>query len=165
MTKTGQTRSPYTQYADNPLVKAFAVRLREWRQKKGSTLTTMSREMGVSITIIHSWENGRRFPSVDHLSLISEFTGISVADFLRPLTKAQERTGIPNPLAMAFASRLRKWRKGKGITLKILAAELGVSDAVTCEWENGHRFPGMRHLSAIAKYTGIPASELIRAEG
>lgn len=67
-----------------------------------------------------------------------------------------------NPLVGAFAMRMKDWRQGKGLTLKTVAAKTGLSMAILCEWEHGHRFPSVDHLWAVAQYTGIPAWELIR---
>jgi transcriptional regulator with XRE-family HTH domain len=69
---------------------------------------------------------------------------------------------VANPLVVAFATRLKEWRQGKGLTLKIMSADTGLSMAIVCEWEHGHRFPSVDHLLAVSKYTGIPAHDLIR---
>ncbi len=69
---------------------------------------------------------------------------------------------VENPLVGAFARRVKEWRQGKGLTLKVMAGDTGLSMAILCEWEHGHRFPSVDHLWAVAQYTGIPAWELIR---
>jgi len=65
--------------------------------------------------------------------------------------------GVKNPLVRCFAVRLLNWRKAEGRTLKEVAAELGLSISIICEWEHGRRFPSVDHLQALAQYTGIPA--------
>ena len=79
-------------------------------------------------------------------------------------SKASKATRQPvvNPLVTAFAMRMKAWRQTEGLTLKVVAAETGLSMAILCEWEHEHRFPSVDHLWAIAQYTGIPAWELIR---
>ena len=67
-----------------------------------------------------------------------------------------------NPLVQAFAWRLKQWRQDKGLTLKAVAAKTGFSTSILCEWEHAHRFPDVMNLSALAKFTGISASEFIR---
>jgi transcriptional regulator with XRE-family HTH domain len=62
-----------------------------------------------------------------------------------------------NPLVDAFAMRIKAWRQDAGKTLKAVAKDTGLSMAILCEWEHGHRFPSVDHLQAIAEYTGIPA--------
>jgi transcriptional regulator with XRE-family HTH domain len=64
-----------------------------------------------------------------------------------------------NPLVQKFASRLRAWRRKQGKPLKEVAADLGVSIAIVSEWEHGHRFPSVKHLQSVTRYTGISASD------
>jgi transcriptional regulator with XRE-family HTH domain len=67
-----------------------------------------------------------------------------------------------NPLVDAFATRIKQWRQQEGRTLKVVAADTGLSMAILCEWEHGHRFPSVDHLQAIAEYTGISASAFLQ---
>jgi transcriptional regulator with XRE-family HTH domain len=39
---------------------------------------------------------------------------------------------------------------------------LDVSISTVAEWENGHRFPSINHLQAIAEYTKIPAWKFLK---
>lgn len=47
--------------------------------------------------------------------------------------------------------RLHAWRMEKGLPLKHLARELGVSISIVSEWEHAHRFPSVTNLEAIAR--------------
>jgi transcriptional regulator with XRE-family HTH domain len=64
-------------------------------------------------------------------------------------------------LGAAFAYRLRRWRTERRIPLKRMAADLGVSLSVISSWEHGTRFPSLKHLEAVSKYTGIPACQFL----
>ena len=55
-----------------------------------------------------------------------------------------------------FALRLSTWRKGKSLPLKIIAADLGVTESAFCQWEKGNTFPSSRNLALLANYTGLP---------
>jgi transcriptional regulator with XRE-family HTH domain len=68
---------------DNPLTKAFARRVREWRGDNGKTLKEMANAMELSISIVCEWEHGRRFPSVNHLYKLAQYTGIPASEFVR----------------------------------------------------------------------------------
>jgi len=81
-----------TKHADNPLVQAFAQRLKKWRQGKGLTLAEVSADTGFSTSVICEWENGHRFPAVLHLTALAEHTGISASNFIRPLTSTEKKT-------------------------------------------------------------------------
>jgi transcriptional regulator with XRE-family HTH domain len=74
---------------DNPLVAAFSMRLRGWRQEQGITLKAVALEMGVCISIVSEWEHGNRFPSVDNLWSIAQFTGIPAPELIRPVKSAE----------------------------------------------------------------------------
>ena len=69
--------------------------------------------------------------------------------------------GYRNPLVDAFAMRIKAWRQDAGKTLKVVAKDTGLSMAILCEWEHGHRFPSVDHLQAISRYTGIPACSFL----
>jgi transcriptional regulator with XRE-family HTH domain len=60
------------------------------------------------------------------------------------------------PLVALFSVRLRRWRQSKGIPLKRVAADLGVSISVISAWENGEYFPSAAHLEQVSAYAGIP---------
>ena len=164
-------------HPEHTQVRAFAVRLREWRKRKGLTLAQAAVQVGFSAAVLCEWENGRQYPSFESLAALSKSTGIPVAIFRRPLSEAQDRANplrlrrrehsrvvkyADNPLVRAFATRLRQWRQEKGQTLKVIAAGMGVSVTILCEWEHGDRFPSVDHLMALAEYTGISASDFIR---
>ena len=70
-------------HVKNPLVRAFAVRLLEWRKTEHRTLKEVAAELDLSISIVCEWEHGRRFPSVDHLQTLARYTGIPAWSFLR----------------------------------------------------------------------------------
>ncbi len=64
----------------------------------------------------------------------------------------------------AFCERLRELRKDANLTAKMLAKEIGVSDATIIRWENGNITPSIDHLYNIAKYFGVSSDYLIGLE-
>lgn len=56
----------------------FSKSLAEWRQENALLLKQLAPELGVSITTLHDWENGKRFPTAEHLDAISRHTGMPV---------------------------------------------------------------------------------------
>lgn len=87
-TKPSKRSSRTASQPVNPLVTAFALRLKEWRQAKGLTLKIMATKTGLSTAIICEWEHAHRFPSVDHLWAVSKYTGIPAWELLRPVKGA-----------------------------------------------------------------------------
>jgi transcriptional regulator with XRE-family HTH domain len=67
-----------------PLIQAFSTRFRAWRKQKGLLLREVAAELDVSTAIVAEWENGNRFPSVDHLQELARYTKIPAWKFLRP---------------------------------------------------------------------------------
>ncbi|MDP3850361.1 MAG: helix-turn-helix transcriptional regulator [Luteolibacter sp.] len=55
-----------------------------------------------------------------------------------------------------FASRLRKWRNGRGLMLKQVANEFGVAEATWSRWEKQERFPSPAKLRLLAEFIGVP---------
>ena len=60
----------------------------------------------------------------------------------------------------SFAQAFRAWRKRRGIPLKQIATELGLSASTVNSWETGQRFPTGRHFEKLVNYTGVPPCRL-----
>jgi transcriptional regulator with XRE-family HTH domain len=54
-----------------------------------------------------------------------------------------------------FAKRARELRNGKGLTTRMLAAELGISCALISYYENCKREPTLSALKAYAKFFNV----------
>lgn len=63
-----------------------------------------------------------------------------------------------------FAERLKDLRIEKGLSLKALAKEIGVTDIAISRWENELRIPNIENLALIAKYFGVSADYLVGLE-
>lgn len=64
-----------------------------------------------------------------------------------------------------LAERLRAWRKQRGVPLKTVAQELGVSTATWGHWETGARFPSEGFINLLARYLGMPVCHLFSCAG
>ena len=56
--------------------------LKVYRKARKLTLGEMGREFGVTGQTVWRWENGRRAPRTSELPIISEKTGIPIADLV-----------------------------------------------------------------------------------
>ena len=63
-----------------------------------------------------------------------------------------------------FAERLKDLRNEKGISLKYLAKEIGVTDMAISRWENEQRIPNIENLASLAKYFGVSTDYLLGLE-
>ena len=64
-------------------------------------------------------------------------------------------------LGVLFSGRLHRWRIRRGLLLKQMASDLGVSLSLVSAWEKGDRFPSAPHLEQISSYTGIPTCQFL----
>ena len=61
---------------------------------------------------------------------------------------------------MTLGESVRKLREKKGISLRELSRQVGVSPSFLSDLENGRRHPKADRLDEIAKVLGVPSSEL-----
>ena len=60
-----------------------------------------------------------------------------------------------------FSQRLKELREEKGLSIKMLAKELGVSDVAIGRWEKGLRVPNIDVLILVANYFNVSADYLL----
>lgn len=60
-----------------------------------------------------------------------------------------------------FPQRLKELREEKGLTIKMLAKDLGVSDIAIGRWEKGLRTPNIDSLILVANYFNVSADYLL----
>ena len=60
-----------------------------------------------------------------------------------------------------FAERLKELREEKGLSLKQLSKETGISDVAIGRWERKVRIPNIEALIVIAKYFNVSADYLL----
>ncbi len=82
----------------------FSQRLKIWRLQADFPLKRVAYDLGVSTATVCAWEQGLRFPSMQHLAKISEYTGIPLCAFFNSCDDSQCRfvpradmDGCPGP--------------------------------------------------------------------
>ena len=60
----------------------FADNIRYLRKTHNMTLKEIADKLGVSISLIHFWENGKREPVLDDVRIVAELFNISIADLV-----------------------------------------------------------------------------------
>ena len=78
---------------------------------------------------------------------------------------AKAKRGERCPAAVAFGNHLREWRQNNDVSMKALAADLGLSVSTVSAWENGQRFPSGAHCDLVSEYLGQPVHELFSEDG
>ena len=60
-----------------------------------------------------------------------------------------------------FSSRLSALRRGRGLSQRQAAGDLGVSQALLSHYENGAREPGLAFVCRVCDYYGVTADYLL----
>ena len=63
-----------------------------------------------------------------------------------------------------FADRLKELRIEKGLSLKQLSSELGISDVAIGRWEKKLQVPNIEMIDLIVKYFGVTPNYLLGFE-
>jgi len=63
-----------------------------------------------------------------------------------------------------FAERLKELREEKGLSIRMLAKEVGYSDVAIGRWENKKQIPNIETLITCAKYFNVSADYLLGLE-
>lgn len=61
----------------------------------------------------------------------------------------------------SFSLRLSTLRRGKGLSQRTVAAELGISQALLSHYENGAREPGIPFICRACEYYGVSADYIL----
>ncbi len=75
-------------------------------------------------------------------------------------TGAKPGAPVRCDIRISFAKAFGAWRRENHLSLKVVAAELGISAATVNYWEQGERFPSADHFQALVNYTGLPPCRL-----
>ena len=65
--------------------------MRETRQKKGVSQSTVAEHLNISRQSISKWENNSSYPDLDNLVRLSEYYEVTVDDLLKEKEKTQEQ--------------------------------------------------------------------------
>lgn len=109
--------------------------LRKVRLDRGLMQQEVAEMLGVEVTVINSWECGRRKPKTSYLPRIISFLGYS-----------------PFPEGGSLGERLRAERYRRGLTQYGLAAQLGIYKHTITLVETGKEVTNQRALAAVRRF-------------
>ena len=69
----------------------MAIRLREWRDRRGLTVRELADRAGVSFVTVVKIENDRMSPTVATLEKLADALGIGLRDFFPPVKRKPTR--------------------------------------------------------------------------
>lgn len=141
----------------------FHEKLKVLRKEKGLTQQEVADLVHVDRVRITNWENGKREPNFENLSMLACIFDVSI-DFLlseyseiskeRYLKFKRENMSI-------FPQRLKELRKEKGYTQQQIADEIGVNRGSYSNWEKGKREPNFETLLKLASILNTTTSYLL----
>jgi transcriptional regulator with XRE-family HTH domain len=104
------------------------------------------------------WASGRLYGCQFEAPVSS--ADLSAAALRSAVEQEVELVRAPVP-EEAFASRLQRLRKARGMTLAEVAAELDVSKPTVWAWEKGRARPLDDRIDDLAQALGVPSSDLV----
>ena len=119
----------------------FHEKLKVLRKKKGLTQQEIADLVHVDRVRITKWENGKREPNFENLSMLACIFDVSI-DFLlsENLEVSKERyLKFKKEKKKVFSERLKELRLKKGLTQTELGEKVGVKQSTFTNWENGKK--------------------------
>lgn len=144
----------------------FHEKLKVLRKKKGLTQQEIADLVHVDRVRITNWENGKREPNFENLSMLACIFDVSI-DFLlsENLEVSKERyLKFKKEKKKVFSERLKELRLKKGLTQTELGEKVGVKQSTFTNWENGKREPSYENLVKLADLLEVSLDSLFGRE-
>lgn len=126
----------------------FHEKLKVLRKEKGLTQQEVADFVHVDRVRITNWENGKREPNFENLSMLACIFDVSI-DFLLSdyLEMSKERyLKFKRENMSIFGDNIKRLRKNKGLKQQEIAELLGVKRNTYSDWENGKTEPSFESL-------------------
>lgn len=143
----------------------FAENLKLLIAKSGKSRQTISEDIGVAYSTFSEWCSGKKYPRIDKIELLSQYFKVPVAQLVggQAVSTPIEMTTFKNSRS-TFVENLHFYMAKSGKSRKVVAEAIGVSYFTFSDWCNGKKYPRVEKIDALAKYFGIPTSDLVGAK-
>lgn len=144
----------------------FHEKLKVLRKEKGLTQKSLSNMLNISQGAYAQWENGKREPNLEKLSMLACIFDVSI-DFLlsENLEVSKERyLKLKEERKNLFSERLKELRLQHGFSQEELAGKIGIKRNSYSDWENGKCKPNYGKLEKIADFFGVSLDWLFGRE-
>ncbi len=145
--------------SDNKDLTVIEVRIKFLRSLKGITQAELSKDLGVSQSLINSWENGYQNVSLRQLVKLSYYYGVPV-DYIFGLTTTFDRNiyEFKNELDLKYLGKnIRIIRKIEGLTQEEFAKEIHTKRSNIGYYELGKLMMSSADLKEICNDFGFSA--------
>ncbi|MDI1473749.1 helix-turn-helix domain-containing protein [Streptococcus taonis] len=144
----------------------FHEKLKVLRKKKGLTQKSLSNMLNISQGAYAQWENGKREPNFEKLSMLACIFDVSIDFLLSEYLEISKETylKLKEEKKNLFSVRLKELRLQHGFSQEELAEQIGIKRNTYSDWENGKCKPNYEKLEKIADFLGVSLDWLFGRE-
>lgn len=141
------------------------LRLKEIRAGKNVMQRELAQRLNKTRACISQWERNVTEPDLQSLIQIADILGVTTDELLGRAELVDKRTCLLTnfgEIAMtSFGEKLREYRTKRHLSQSALAKEIGFSQSVLCDWENGKVEPTASAIVSVANYFGVSTDTLL----
>ena len=144
----------------------FHEKLKVLRKKKGFTQKSLSNMLNISQGAYAQWENGKREPNFEKLSMLACIFDVSIDFLLSEYLEISKETylKLKEEKNNLFSVRLKELRLQHGFSQEELVEQIGIKQSSYSDWENGKCKPNYEKLEKIADFFGVSLDWLFGRE-
>ena len=144
----------------------FHEKLKVLRKKKGLTQQEVADLVHVDRVRITNWENGKREPNFENLSMLACIFDVSIDFLLSEYLEISKEAylKLKEEKKNLFSVRLKELRLKKRLTQTELGEKVGVKQSTFTKWENGKREPSFENLFKLADLLEVSLDSLFGRE-
>lgn len=144
----------------------FHEKLKVLRKEKGLTQKSLSNMLNISQGAYAQWENGKREPNFEKLSMLACIFDVSIDFLLSENLEISKETylKLKEEKKNLFSVRLKELRLQHGFSQEELAEKIGIKQNSYSDWENGKCKPNYEKLEKIADFFGVSLDWLFGRE-
>ena len=135
----------------------FYEKLKVLRKEKGLTQKSLSNILNITQGAYAQWENGKREPNFEKLSMLACIFDVSIDFLLSEYLEISKETylKLKEEKKNLFSVRLKELRLQHGFSQEELAEKIGIKRNSYSDWENGKCKPNYEKLEKIADFFGV----------
>jgi transcriptional regulator with XRE-family HTH domain len=130
--------------------------LRAQRLRRGLTQADLADAVGADVTSIQRWEHLRRAP-YRQACLLADILETDVAALSRPV--------LAPTVPRREQSPLRRLRRRRNLTTRVVAGRVRVSSSALLAWERGASRPSWAQARALARALAVPVEDVFAVVG
>lgn len=144
----------------------FHEKLKVLRKKQGLTQKSLSNMLNISQSAYANWENGKREPNFEKLSMLACIFDVSIDYLLSENLEISKESylKLKEEKKNLFSVRLKELRLQHGFSQEELAEKIGIKQNSYSDWENGKCKPNYEKLEKIADFFGVSLDWLFGRE-